>query len=118
MEYRVRLTIQTQQDSDGASGESEDVIVEVGAPEGRLRARNVASEAVRYLAIDFDSKAVAPPMDDMDSAGRWAMVPGEDPATGHVAWTLRFDDLSAEDVELFLNELSAEGIPIDRRSSL
>lgn len=44
--------------------------------------------------------------------------PGEDPARGHVTWTLRFDDLGAEDVELFLNELSAEGIPIDRRSSL
>lgn len=117
MEYRARLTIERPSGSDDADRVAEDVIVEVGAPEGRLRARNAVSEEVRYLAIDFDSKAVAPPIEDMESTGRWAIVPGEDPATGPASWTLRFDDLSDDDVERFLNELKVEGCPIDRRSS-
>lgn len=115
MQYRAKLSIDQRAGGD-VETDAEDVMVEVGAPEGRLRARNAQGDVVRYLAIDFDSMAVAPQAEDMDSAGKWALVPGEDPAMGSVSWRLRFDDLSVDDVEQFLNELKVEGCPIDRRS--
>jgi hypothetical protein len=117
MEYRARLTIEGPSGPLDQVEDPDHVIVEVGVPEGRLRARSARSEDVRFLAIAFESKAVAPPAEDMESAGRWAIVPGEDAAAGHVSWRLSFDDLTVDEVEQFLSELNVEGCPIDRRSS-
>lgn len=111
------MTINSVDEDSSTGSATEDVKVEVGTPEGRLRARDLTGEVLRYLSIDFDSHAIAASPDKWPSGGGSVVIPGYDPAAGRVAWSLVFDDLTTEDVERFLNELRAQGCPIERAPS-